>query len=107
MKKIILTGALLTALVGGGAFAEEAKTKKPSKKTGTTITPEQRQNMASTHEKMAACLRSDKPMSECRTEMRKNCQDMMGKDGCPMGEMGGMMGGGMHHGGMQGQDDNK
>jgi len=36
-------------------------------------------------------------VTECRTEMMKNCQDVVGKDGCPM--MG--MGGGAHHHMMQ------
>lgn len=41
--------------------------------------------MAAMHEKMAACLRSDKTMAECRTEMIKNCRDTLGPDECPMG----------------------
>jgi hypothetical protein len=40
--------------------------------------------MAALHEKMAACLRSDKALAECRDEMQKNCRDMMGEQGCPM-----------------------
>jgi len=50
-------------------------------------------------------LKSDKPMTECRAGMLKNCQDLMGKDGCPMmGSWGGGMGPGMMGGGMmQGQ----
>ena len=59
----------------------------------TSPSPEMRAKMATLHEQMAACLRSDKPMSECRAQMMKGCQDMMGKDGCSM-----MMGGGMMKG---------
>ena len=35
------------------------------------------------HEQMAACLRSDKPIAECRTEMTKMHEEMMGEMGCP------------------------
>ena len=60
------------------------------------MTPEQRQTMAAAHEKMAACLRSDRPLSECRNEMMQACHKMMGKEGCPMmGDMQEMMERGM------------
>lgn len=85
------------ALVGSGivlgADAQQSGTADPS--------PASRQKMADIHQKMSICLRSDKPIAECRSDMRKNCQDLMGKDGCPMmgqwtGGMGpGMMGGRM------------
>ena len=65
-------------------------TKKPPE-----FTTEQRQKMADLHEKMASCLRSDRPMSECHQEMMKGRKDAVGKDSCPM--MGGKMGHGMHH----------
>ena len=86
MKNIILVGTLLAALTSGNAFAEETKpsTKNNKKATSTQMTPEQRQKMASMHEKMALCLRSDKPMNECRAEMKSGCKEMMGKEGCPM-----------------------
>jgi hypothetical protein len=69
--------------------------------------PAARQQMAAVHEKMAACLKSDQPMSECRAEMWKSCNEMK-EAGCPMmdsmgGGMGpGMMGGGRGRGMMQG-----
>ncbi|MGH8259647.1 MAG: hypothetical protein ACREUG_08150 [Steroidobacteraceae bacterium] len=43
-----------------------------------------REKMAAMHEKMAACLRSDKPIAECREEMMKDCQAMMAGHGCSM-----------------------
>jgi hypothetical protein len=49
---------------------------------------EMRAKMATIHEQMAACLRSDKSFSDCRSEMMKGCQQMMGKRGCPMMGMG-------------------
>ena len=51
---------------------------------------EMREKMATFHERMAACLRSDKPIADCHTEMMKNAREVMGKDGCPMMK-GGMM----------------
>jgi hypothetical protein len=86
-----ITGALLIAL-SSGALAADAPAA-PS-----TPTKEMRERMATLHEQMAACLRSDKPVSECRTEMLKHCQAMMGNQGCTrmMGRAGMMgMGGGM------------
>lgn len=78
------------ALLGSGtAFAAD----EPS--------PEQRQQMAAVHQKMADCLKSSRPMGECRSEMLTNCQSMMGAAGCPMMESaGGTMGPGMMGSGM-------
>lgn len=50
-------------------------------------TKEMRESMATMHEKMAACLRSDRPVSECRKEMMQSCHDMIGEKGCGMGMM--------------------
>ena len=57
------------------------------------MTPDQRQSMASAHEKMATCLRSEKSFEDCHKEMNQSCREMMGGDGCPM--MGQMMGKGI------------
>jgi hypothetical protein len=90
--------AVLALLSVIPAFAAEPE--KPSDPS-----PEARQQMASVHQKMAECLRSDRPIAECRAEMLKSCHEMMGERGCPMmgstgGGMGpGMMGGGMMQGG--------
>lgn len=78
-------------LIGSGAFAAN-----PANNANQKITPKQRQEMAQAHEKMAACLRSDKPVNQCRQEMMKSCQKMMSEGGCMMGSMGEM--GGMHGG---------
>jgi hypothetical protein len=43
-----------------------------------------RAQMATVHEQMVACLRSDKPIAECHTEMMKGCQKFMGTQGCSM-----------------------
>src|SRR5688572_31307964 len=76
--------ALATMLIGGvvTAFAadEPATPPAPSK--------QMREQMASMHEKMATCLRSDKPFADCRSEMQASCKSMMGEQGCPMMGMG-------------------
>ena len=58
------------------------------------MSKEQREKMAVSHDKMAACLRSDKTMKQCHDEMRKACEAEMGPDACPMMDHKGMMG---HH----------
>jgi hypothetical protein len=52
-------------------------------------TKEQREQMAKVHEMMAACLRSDKSVMECREAAHKQCEEAMGPQ-CHM--MGPMMG---------------
>ncbi len=52
---------------------------------------EVREKMAALHEQMAACLRSDKSLADCRAEMRTNCWQTVGAQGCPMMGMGGGM----------------
>jgi hypothetical protein len=69
--------AALAWLAGGALAAETAK--EP--------TAAQRKEMADVHRQMATCLESDRPMSECRAEMKR-----LGDEGCPMRE------GGMTHG---------
>ena len=88
--------ALLAALAlvqAAAALAAEPATGAPS-----APSPEVRQQMATVHQKMADCLRSERPFAECRSEMMKSCTEMAGASGCPMmgsgpGGMGpGMMG---------------
>lgn len=80
-----ITAALLFAL-SSAAFA----TDPPA---APTPTKEMRERMALLHEQMAACLRSDKSIDECRTEMMKHCHATMGNQGCTrMMGTGGMMG---------------
>ena len=88
-------------LLGGAAFAGDATGKAGKMPEMTT---EQRGKMADVHEKMAACLRSDRPVATCHDEMKTSCQDVMGANGCPM--MGGM-GGMKHRGRMMNQDQAK
>lgn len=53
-------------------------------KDGEGPSKEQREKMAANHEKMSACLRSDKPLKDCHDEMRKSCEENKGS--CPMRE---------------------
>ena len=94
-----LLGAFLAGVVIAGSsivFGAD-----PQQSTPAEPSPTSRQKMAEVHQRMATCLASDKPIAQCRSEMWKNCQDLMGKDGCPMmGAWGGGMGPGMMGGGM-------
>jgi hypothetical protein len=88
--RIGIAAAFVAAV--GVAFSAEppSSTSAPSKET--------REKMAAMHDQMAACLRSDKSISECRTEAMQKCQEMTGQQGCQgmgmgMGNMG--MPGGM------------
>ena len=56
---------------------------------------EQRQKMAEAHQRMADCLKSDRPISECHSEMKQSCHDAHGEGGCPMMEHGQGHGAGM------------
>lgn len=57
---------------------------EPPSQSHPPLSKEQREKMATIHEQMAACLRSDKPVADCHKEAMKSCQEMMGKEGCPM-----------------------
>ncbi len=70
---VLLSVPAISADPSPGAPTAQAA---PSKET--------REKMAVLHEQMAACLRSDKDISTCHTEMRKNCHDTLGAEGCPM-----------------------
>ena len=84
--------ASMVVLAGGGAtFAADVPSANHA-----APTKEMREKMATLHEQMAACLRSDKPIADCRSEMKKSCGEIMGKEGCPMMD-------GMHHGMMKDQ----
>lgn len=92
-KTMIALSASLMAMLGAAALGQE---KAPPAAQAPQMTKEQRAKMATAHEKMAACLRSDRPLTDCHDEMMKSCQDAMGSAGmCPMMGMGHGM---MHHG---------
>jgi hypothetical protein len=62
--------ALLWA--AGTALADE-----PTQGTRPAPTKEQRESMAQVHDKIAACLRSDKPIEECHAMMMQSHEGMM------------------------------
>jgi hypothetical protein len=77
----LLSGLVASVLLTGIALGADAPASRPEP------SKEMRQKMATLHEQMAACLRSDKALADCRTEMMKGCQEQLGPNGC------GMMGG--------------
>ena len=94
-KLILATCLLLSGIATPALCADKAKSKNAMHEE---ITPAQREEMAVTHEKMAACLRSDKAIEDCHKEMMKSCKGMKGH--CPMmgmEHMHGKMGKGMKH----------
>jgi hypothetical protein len=98
MKSSISCASLLSLLGVASAWSAFAGDTTASA-TPTVPTKEMRAQMATVHEQMAACLRSDKSMAHCRNEMMNNCQKIMGTQGCSMTGMGqGTKG---MHGGMQ------
>lgn len=91
MKMHMILTAVFVMVTGFGAFAEEAAPgKKEAPVQKEAMSKEMKEKMATAHEAMAKCLRSDKTIKECRHEMRESCEKSMGEDGCPM--MGGMKG---------------
>jgi hypothetical protein len=98
MKKLMsaIAMASLTMSMSVSVFGGE-KMKTMDKGMTMEPTTEQRQKMAKMHESMAACLRSDKPMQDCKKEMMNSCEDSMGKECKMMHEMHGMGGQKMKH----------
>lgn len=82
-------GLAVAAMMIAGAGSASAAEEPPAAQTPSK---EMREKMAVVHEKMSACLRSEKPFADCRSEMQQNCQTMMGQQGCPMMGMGTGMG---------------
>lgn len=80
-----LTGTILLATATMALAAE------PPANQAAAPSKEMRDQMAAVHQRMAACLRSEKPIAECREEMRRNCAKFMGEQDCPMMGMGGRM----------------
>lgn len=78
-RSMLAACAIALAIGTGAAYAADAPPPAhaaPSK--------EMREKMATMHEQMAACLRSDKAVATCHEEMMKACRETMGDKGCPM-----------------------
>ena len=82
MTKQRSAAAWLASFILLAAGATIAAEPPPTDATGPT--KEIRDKLATLHEQLANCLRSDKPIAQCHTEMMKSCQDMFGAQGCPM-----------------------
>jgi len=79
-----LTGILVLLAAATPALAAE-----PPANRAAAPSQELRDQMAAVHQRMASCLRSEKPIAECREEMRRNCAKFMGEQDCSMMGMGG------------------
>lgn len=77
---IRLPVAIVSLIVG----LSSAMAQTPSPAATATPSKETRGKMAGVHERMAACLRSDKPIAECRAQMMKSVGHIPGETGCPM-----------------------
>lgn len=77
MFRSLTATVLLSAAVATLAAEPQTTQAAPSK--------EMREKMATIHQNMAACLRSDKAFAECQQQMHQNCTTMMGEEGCQMG----------------------
>ena len=84
-----LTVSLLALASPALADHHESQVKPGDAKHGKhakmELTPEARAKRADAHQRMADCLRSTRPLAECRAEMKKSCDGMHGAGGCSMG----------------------
>jgi hypothetical protein len=62
---VLACGAALLWATGVALAADSSPGDRPAP------TKAQREQMAAAHEKVAACLRSDKPIDDCRAEMKQ------------------------------------
>jgi predicted ATPase len=73
IPRVAALACLLTlAATTGATFAAE-----PEHMGHPAVTKEMRAKMAATHEQMAACLKSDRPIAECHAEMMKQHDEFM------------------------------
>ncbi len=80
-RRLVGQGALAAILLSVAAVW--AADPPPSSSTPQAPpSKETREKMATLHEQMAACLRSDKSIDDCRAEMMKNCRETIGTQGC-------------------------
>ncbi len=87
----LLVASVLLAMMSGRGLAGDPSAAAPAEPS-----KEMRAKMATLHERMAACLRSDKSLADCRAEAMQFCQSSMGSQGCMGMGMGMGMHGGMH-----------
>ena len=80
----VVASLLALGSVTGALAADSVAAPVPTK--------EMREKMAVLHEQMAACLRSEKAISECRAALMQGCRTDLGAQGCPMMGLGRSMG---------------
>jgi hypothetical protein len=80
VSKVRARTAIAALLLLSGAASTRADSPAPEH----ALSKETREKMAALHEQMAACLRSEKSLLECRGAMMRSCQEQLGSDGCPM-----------------------
>ena len=75
---------LATAVLASLAGAAWSQDPRPAPENSRAApSKEMREKLATVHERTAACLRSDKSYSQCRSEMMKSCREILGGQGCP------------------------
>jgi len=99
MKRNTYIEAALLVVLSGIAWGQGAvdSSKNDTVQNRGAMAKMHRQ-MADAHTKIADCLSSDRPISECQQQMTTMCSTMQGT----MGNMHGMMGGNGMHGMMGG-----
>jgi hypothetical protein len=85
-RAVIAAGLLLLATV--------ATAQAPPPVDHPEISKDVREKMAALYEEMAACLRSDKSLQECHSQLRASCSAQLGAARCPMMGLGHGMDGG-------------
>jgi hypothetical protein len=79
LSAVIACAVIVLFASSSAAFAAE-----PQASTKPGASKEWREKMASAHERMAACLRSDKSMDVCHQEMMKAAGGARGDHDCGM-----------------------
>lgn len=69
--------AALSCLLALAGTAGVTLAGEPEHMDRPAVTQEMRAKMAATHEQMAACLKSDRPITECHAEMMKQHDEFM------------------------------
>ncbi len=80
LKWLTVLAAALLALLAVSSLAWSTEAAAPAK---PAVSKEMREQMATVHERMAACLRSEKSVEDCHHEMMESGESMH-EHGCPM-----------------------
>ena len=97
LKGLLVAGFVFSFSVSGVAAAHMQ-----------SMSPELKHDMADMYAKMAECMKTDKTMEQCQTEVMKDCHVMKKTKHCPIMEgMQPMMGSEKMQGQMKGMDMGK